>query len=151
MVKRTRLQRILHNMKNRCYNPNFKEYKNYGGRGITVCKEWLNSEKIKIDGTHISNTTKGLIAFKEWALANGYTDELTLDRIDNNGNYEPSNCRWVTRKAQNNNRANNHYVTYKGKTQSISQWAEELGIKRQKLVDRFWKLNWSIERAFTTK
>lgn len=151
MGKQTRLHRIHCNMKNRCYNPDFKEYKNYGGRGITVCSEWLNSEKTKIKGTHISNTSKGLIAFKKWAMENGYADELTLDRIDNNGNYEPSNCRWVTRKVQNNNRTNNHYITYKGKTQSISQWSDELGIKRQKLVDRFWKLGWSIERAFTTK
>lgn len=138
-------------MKNRCYNQNFKEYKNYGGRGITVCPEWLNSEKTRIEGTHISNTSKGLIAFKKWALENGYSDELTLDRIDPNGNYEPANCRWVSRKEQCNNKTNNHYITYKGKTQSISEWAEELGIKRQKIVDRLWKLGWSIERALTTK
>ena len=64
MGKQTRLHRIHHNMKNRCYNQNFKEYKNYGGRGITVCPEWLNSEKTKIKGTYISNTSKGLIPFK---------------------------------------------------------------------------------------
>ena len=151
MGKQTRLHRIHHNMKNRCYNKNFKEYKNYGGRGITICSEWLDSEKTKIKGTHISNISKGLIVFKKWALENGYSDELTLDRIDPNGNYEPSNCRWVSRKEQNNNRTNNHYITYKGKTQSISKWAEELGIKRQKIVDRLWKLGWSIERALTTK
>ena len=151
MGKQTRLQRILHNMKNRCYNSDFKEYENYGGRGITICKEWLNSEKTKIVGTHISNTSKGLIALKKWAMENGYSDKLTLDRIDPNGNYEPSNCRWVSRKEQNNNRTNNHYITYKGKTQSISKWSEELGINRQKIVDRLWKLGWSIERTLTTK
>ena len=147
MGKITRLHRIHHNMKNRCYNQNFKEYKNYGGRGITVCEEWLNPEKIKIDGTHISNTSKGLVSFKEWALANGYSDELTLDRIDVNGNYEPSNCRWVSRKTQCNNKTNNHYITDKGKTQ-VKQKIQFLHVE---LVDRLWKLNWSIERALTTK
>ena len=151
MGKQTRLQRIHHNMKNRCYNISFKEYKNYGGRGIGVCEEWLNPKKVKIEGTHITNTTLGLVAFKEWALSNGYSDELTLDRIDINGNYEPSNCRWITRKAQCNNKTNNHYLTFEGKTLTVAQWAEKLGIKRQKIIDRLWKLNWSVERALTTK
>ena len=126
---------IFSGMKQRRYNPNCKSYPLWGGKGVKICDEWLNDPK----------------KFDIWAINNGWQDGLTIDRIDSKGNYAPENCRWVTRKAQNNNRTNNHYVTYKGKTQSISQWAEELGIKRQKLVDRFWKLNWSIERAFTTK
>ena len=88
---KTRLYRIYHNMKSRCYNKNRERYKNYGGRGISVCDEWLADFK----------------AFYDWSMANGYSDELQIDRIDVNGNYEPSNCRWVTVTDQANNKRNN--------------------------------------------
>lgn len=100
------------NMLIRCYNHNFTYYGNYGGRGVSVCDEWRND----------------FPAFLRWACGNGYQLGLTLDRIDVNGNYEPSNCRWVTMKVQNNNKRSNRLITMNGKTQTVSQWADELGL-----------------------
>jgi len=116
----------------RCENPNNKPYKYYGGRGITVCEEWHNSA-----------------IFIDWALANGWQKGLTLDRIDNDGNYEPSNCHWVTRKEQARNRRSNRRITFNGKTQALAQWAEEVNVKDKILWDRINKYHWPIERALT--
>lgn len=85
---RSRLARIWYGMKKRCLCPTSSVYKNYGGRGIAICEEWRNS----------------FPAFYEWAMANGYRNDLSIDRVNNDGNYEPSNCRWATAKEQNNNR-----------------------------------------------
>lgn len=87
-MSKKRLTSIYHGMKQRCYNTNRPNYSYYGGRGIKVCDEWLNSFQ----------------TFYDWAMVNGYQENLTLDRIDNDGNYEPSNCRWATKKAQATNR-----------------------------------------------
>lgn len=139
----TRLSNIYQQMKNRCYNPNNPSYKNYGGRGITICAEWNSREKIK--GTR-GNNTKGFTAFKKWALNNGYTNGLTIDRIDNSKGYSPDNCRWVNCKVQANNTRHNHYLTYKGKTQSLTNWCEELELNYNKVRSRL-KNGWSVEKA----
>ena len=125
----TRLYGIWHGIKTRCENPHNRNYQNYGGRDIRLCDEWQDFEP-----------------FKEWAFNNGYKDSLTIDRIDVNGNYEPSNCRWATVKEQQNNKRTNHIVTYNGETKTVSQWAEELGINRETIYTRLSR-GWSAERA----
>lgn len=139
-----RLQNIYVNLKQRCYNPKSTFYKNYGGRGITVCNEWLNSEMY--DG----RSTKGWIAFKNWALSNGYADNLTIDRIDNSKGYCPENCHWVTMRTQQNNRRSNRLITYKGKTQSLANWCRELNLNYGTIKCRI-RRNWTVEKAFETK
>lgn len=111
----TRLYSIWQNMKARCEN-----HKNYAGRGITVCDEWKND----------------FVAFRDWAIANGYSDELELDRKNNDGNYEPSNCRWVTRTENNRNKRTNHFLTYNGKTLTLIEWQELTGIPYQEIRRR---------------
>lgn len=131
--KNTRLYRIWGGMKNRCGNEREEAYKDYGGRGIKVCEEWERD---------FSN-------FYKWAMENGYSKELTIDRIDVNGNYCPENCRWVNMKIQCNNRRNNHRVTYKGRTQTIAEWENELGFKKDILSTRL-SNGWSVEKAIET-
>lgn len=130
--KGTRLYRIYNNMKTRCYNPNSPSYKNYGGRGITICEEWLNDFK----------------AFYDWAISHGYRDDLTIDRIDVNGNYEPSNCRWVNAYIQSNNTRRNNYITFFGETRTLKEWADYFGINEKTVRDRI-KRGWDIFDAFT--
>lgn len=127
----TRIDQIYRAMRRRCFNANCPEYRNYGARGITVCDEWKEPQ-----------------AFYDWAIANGYNDDLTIDRIDNNGNYEPSNCRWVDRFTQANNTRANHFMTFNGKTQTVAQWARELGINHKTLETRV-SYGWSDEKALT--
>lgn len=113
-----RLISILKHMKQRCLNPNNSNYKNYGGRGISICNEWIN------------NTT----SFYLWALNNGYNDGLTIDRIDADGNYEPTNCRWITNKEQQRNRTNNHLITLKNETHTVIEWAEILNVTYNTII-----------------
>lgn len=143
--KHSRLNKTFRDMKARCYNPKNKEYKNYGARGITVCDEWLNAERVP----EKDNATKGYLLFKEWALSNGYADNLTIDRIDVNKGYSPDNCRWVDVKTQMNNRRCNHYITYKGRTQTLMQWCEELNLNYDRTKARLNILHWTVEKAFT--
>lgn len=132
-LSRTRLFKCWDGMMRRVSYEKGRAYKDYGGRGITVCDEW-----------------KDFLTFREWALNRGYSDSLTLDRINVNGNYEPTNCRWITMKDQQNNRRSNHYITYKGKTMTLMQWSEELGISHKLLSDRITSRGWSTERALST-
>jgi len=119
------------NMKERCHNTKNSEYKNYGSRGITVCKRWLKFENFLED---MGLCPRG----------------LTLDRINNDGNYEPSNCRWTTRKEQSYNRRTNRLITYKGETHCLLTWAKKTGVGWSTLRRRICELDWSIEKALTT-
>lgn len=128
----TRIYRIWLSMKNRCSNSKDKYWNDYGGKGIRVCESWKND----------------FMRFYEWSINNGYSDNLTIDRIDVNGMYCPENCRWATNKEQQNNKTTNHYITYNGETKTMMQWAEELNIKYTTLRARINSYKWSIEKAF---
>lgn len=128
---KNRLYRIWADMKRRCKNSDRPNYKNYGGKGIRVCQEWENS----------------FDSFREWALNNGYSDDLSIDRIDNNGNYEPSNCRWATAKEQANNKRNNLHIEYKGETRTLAQWCEVFGLERNVVAMRIYRDNIPFEEA----
>jgi len=130
----TRLAGTLARMKNRCYNPKNYEYANYGGRGITICDEWLN------DST----------SFYEWAVNNGYDDSLTIDRIDNDLGYSPENCRWANVYEQANNKRNNTRITFNGETHTIAEWGRIVGINANLLYARRSALGWDTERMLTT-
>lgn len=130
----TRLYRIWVDMKFRCDKGDKYYDKHYVERGIKVCDEWRNSYD----------------AFKEWALANGYTDELTIDRIDNYSDYCPENCRWVTMAEQNKNRTNNRNIEYHGVTKTLAEWSRDLGLNYWTLIYRFDKLGMTPEEAFET-
>lgn len=132
-MRSSRIYRTWVHMRDRCYNPNDKRYDRYGGRGIEVCDEWRDSFQ----------------SFFEWAMVNGYSDDLTIDRIDVNGNYEPSNCRWVTLKAQASNRSNNHFICIDGESLTVTQWLEKKMMKKETFYARLRK-GWSEERAILT-
>lgn len=125
----TRLHRIWKTMRERCRYKGHIHYHTYGGRGIKVCKEWDAS----------------FVAFRDWALQNGYADNLSIDRIDNNGNYTPENCRWATPKQQARNTTRTR--RYNGRT--LSEWSEIVGISRDVLKRRICDLHWTVERALS--
>lgn len=133
-LSKTHLYGIWKGIKNRCKNAKNPKYKIYGLRGISICDEWKNDFKL----------------FYDWAINNGYKENLSIDRIDVNGNYEPNNCRWVTQKEQQRNRRNNHLISYNGETHCISEWAEIYKLKPLTLLARI-KRGWSIEKALNTK
>lgn len=137
---RSRLYRIYHAMKQRCYNPKSTAYQRYGGRGIRICEEWLNDFEV----------------FAKWALNNGYKDNLTIDRKDFNKDYTPNNCRWITQKEQTRNTSRNTWITINGKTKILKDWCNIYGInvatacnrlKRGLSIDNVFKIN---EQSVTT-
>ena len=132
---KTKLYGIWYTMKNRCYNKKNKSYKRYGGRGITVCNEWLNFAQ-----------------FRDWSIKNGYEENkgLSIDRINNNGNYEPSNCRWVNSFVQANNKRNNHKVIINDNEYSLNQLERLTGMDHR-LIGRRLKDGWEINTILETK
>lgn len=130
-LTKTRIFRIWDCMKTRCLNKNYTYFKHYGGRGITICDEWKND----------------FMSFYNWAINNGYKENLTIDRINNDGNYEPSNCRWVTMKEQNRNQSKNKFITYRGKTLCLTDWAKLIGIGKSSLKYRL-NCGWSMDNIF---
>lgn len=130
----TRLYDIWSGMIDRTERKNSHAYKDYGGRGISICKEWRDDFE----------------AFYEWAINHGYQDNLTIDRIDVNGIYCPENCRWATRKEQANGTRRNAKILYKGETLTLQQWAERVHIHKGTLWNRLNALGWSVEEALET-
>lgn len=116
----SRLYQEWSRMKTRCYNPNTKDYKNYGARGIVVCDEWQT-----------------FWPFREWAYASGYSDNLTIERINVNGNYCPENCKWITHAEQASNKRTNIFIEFNDEKKTISQWARELGISKSLILWRY--------------
>lgn len=136
----TRLYQLWKHIKERCYNPNSKRYKDYGERGIIMCDEWRNDYS----------------TFKEWALSAGYDPEApkyecTIERLDVNGNYEPSNCCWKTIKEQYNNKRNNHIIILNNESHTIMEWSEKTGIDYNVLWTRINRYGWPIEKTLTTR
>ena len=131
-LSKTRIYGIYLGMMDRCYDSSNNNYRNYGGRGISVCDEWLGDD--------------GAIRFKEWAMNNGYEDTLTLDRIDVNGDYCPPNCRFATMKEQNNNKRDNVFIEINGERKTMKQWSEAIGIGFTTLKERIHR-GWEPELA----
>lgn len=128
----TRLYGIWKAMRQRCHDPHCNRYHIYGGKGITICPEWDD-----------------FACFRQWAYENGYDYKLSLDRIDGNGNYEPSNCRWATILEQQNNRSTNRRLSLNGEEHTMAEWSRLTGISASTIGSRL-KRNWSVEQALTT-
>jgi len=132
---RTPTYKTWWHMVERCYNENDKSYKHYGGRGIKVCREWRFNFSAFYD--YVSK------------LPNFGEEGRTLDRINNNGSYRPGNVRWADSKTQNNNKRNIRKIYYNGKSQTLTEWATELGVDMKLLWNRLYQHNMSVEEAFT--
>lgn len=128
--KRSRLRTLWGGMKSRCYAKQNIAYKHYGERGITVCDEWLNDFE----------------NFYEWAITHGYCSYLTIDRIDVNGNYEPSNCRWVSQRKQANNKRNTIYITCYGQRMTLTEAARKYGLDANWLRRQYQKPNFDFDK-----
>lgn len=132
-LSNTRIYHEYINMKQRCCNPNNKKYPSYGGRGIVICDEWLNEDN-------------GFMNFYNWAISHGYRDDLTIDRINVNGNYEPNNCRWAPNIVQSNNTRRNNNIEYNGTIFSLMNWCRALGQNYNIIRTRLYN-NYSIQET----
>lgn len=130
---RKRLQKTFSHMKERCYDESDKRYADWGGRGIGICPEWLENPE----------------SFIEWSVAHGYEIGLTIDRIDNDKDYSPDNCRWVTLAENNQNRRSSRFYTFNGKTMNLTQWCKEYQMSRS-MVNKRLEMGWDFEKAITT-
>ena len=126
----SKIYQLWSSMKSRCFNKNEPAYKNYGERGITICDRWMDFQNFYSD---MGDCPIG----------------MTLDRVDNNGNYSPENCRWASWKEQQNNRRNNKFILHKGEYKTISQWFPNINVKEYRKIHRRIKSGWNIERAFS--
>lgn len=124
---------VYEGIKDRCYNPKSKHYKNYGGRGIKICDLWLSNKEV----------------FFKWAIDNGWIKGLELDREDNNGDYSPFNCRFISKTLNQRNKRNNRIINYKGQKKTLSEWCIDFGLKYTIILKRILR-GWSIELAFET-
>lgn len=129
--KSTKLYSVWAGIKARCYNSNAGTYKHYGGRGVTMCREWRED----------------FSAFEQWAIRNGYKIGLSIDRVDVNGNYCPENCRWVDNSVQANNKTTNHFLEWRGAIHTIAEWARILDIDYNAFYYALTKNDWEIEKA----
>lgn len=126
-----RIRKAYSHMKDRCYNTKDKEYSWYGGRGITLCDEWLSD----------------FMNFYNWSINNGYQDNLTIDRIDNNKGYSPSNCRWATKKQQARNTRRNRLIKINGEIKCLAEWCEIFNLKYHTVKRRLYR-GWEVKKAF---
>lgn len=132
-----RLYSIYNGIKKRCYKESEPRYKDYGARGIKMCESWVNP-------------TDGFDNFVEWSLVNNYNDEMTIDRIDVNGDYDPANCRWISLAEQALNKRDTLWVTYKGEYLPLRVLCERLGVSYDTVHNRIYSLNWSVKNAVET-
>ena len=130
--RHTKIYEVWKTLKQRCFNPTNISYKNYGGRGITICEDWKNN----------------FSSFYEWSMKNGYKEGLSIDRIDNNGNYCPENCRWTDRKTQANNTRTNHFITFRNQTKTIAEWSRHFNLPYSNIFAKLQKNNYDGEKAF---
>lgn len=133
-LSNTHLYIVWKNIKKRCLNKKDNQYPDYGGRGITICTEWINDFK----------------NFYDWCMNNGYEEGLYIDRKNNNGNYEPGNCRFVDSITNNNNKRSNVFLEFKGEKKTIAEWSRITGISGRNIHKRIFNRGWSVERALTT-
>lgn len=129
-LSRTRIYRIWQNMMDRCVNKSRHNYYLYGGNGISVCDEWKDD----------------FVEFYNWSIENGYSDELSIDRIDSKGNYEPNNCRWVNDEIQANNKKSTIMIDYKGEVKNLTEWCKEFELEYN-TINRLMKRGLTFEQA----